>query len=251
LPSFAYTPASLALAGGTFNPAPVRFGFDAGLLRLTGGALAAGPSLSSGIADEIAAVLDNLFASESIVDAQGRPTRRFQEIWANAIGGIKDVLTFQGAAITDLQAIYAGINTAQATATDAVQQAQITEARAALTDSYTDPVDVLTASSDGTVAIRAHDRVYGDGARVSINAGSVSGFSANDYVSVYYEDPARVGGAVAYIGTTNAVAQTGNRHVVGQASIPAVGEPPATGSGVTAPGYTVRTGAPPAGQYEF
>lgn len=238
MPSFGFTPGALVLAGGTINPEPVRFSFSPAALRLNGAALTIGPNLSSGVTDAISALLDTLFASESIVDQQGRPTRRFQQIWQNTIQGIKDILTSQGLSISELQSIYAGINAAQSTATAAVQQAQQTETARNLTDSYPDPPGVLRASSDGTVTIAAHQRVYGDGTRVSVDAGSVTGFSPGDYVSVFYDDSASAGGIVNYRGTTNAVAQSGNRHVVGQATIPAVGEPASSGTSVSAPGYT-------------
>jgi hypothetical protein len=238
LPSFPFTPGALVLTGGEFNPEPVRFTFTPGLLRLSGGTFNIGPTLSNGLAALLAAVLDTLSAGEAIVDQQGRPTRRFQQIWQNAMDAIKDAFTAQGGSITELQAIYAGINAAQATGATAIQTANDTRAEINLTTSYTDPVGVGTASSAGTVTIAAHDRVYGDETSVSVNAGSVSGFASRAYVTVYYTDPAREGGAVAYSGTTGAVSQTGDTHIVWQGSIPAVGEADSSGTGPTAPGYT-------------
>lgn len=241
MPSLAYTPGTLELTGGDFNPEPVRFGFTAGRLSLAGGSFTIGPNLSSSVSGDINALLDTLFSTEALVDAQGRPTRRFQQVWQNTIDGLKSILGSQGASITELQRIYAGINAAQATAAQAVQAAAVTQSAVDLASSYTDPVGVLTADSSGVVTIAAHDRVYGDGTRVAVNGGTVSGFASGDNVVVYYSDPARAGGAVAFKGTTSAVAQTGDTHVVGQVAIPAAGEAETVGTGPTAPGYTAPT----------
>lgn len=243
MPSLSYTPGALALTGGEFNPEPVRFSFTAGRLSLAGSTIAAGPSLASSLVNDLAGVLDTLFASEAIVNDRGQPTRRFQEIWRSAISTIKDILTSQGASISELEAIYAGINAAQATATAAVQQAQATEEQRALADSYTNPVGVATAASTGTVTVSAHQRVYvysdGSETTASVDGGSVTGFAPGDYVTVYYSDPSRAGGAVSYQGTAGAIAQTGSVHIVAQVVIPAVGEADALASGPTAPGYKI------------
>lgn len=237
MPSFPFTPGALTLTGGEFNPEPIRFTFDAGLLRLTGGTFDIGATLSSSVDAALSAVLDTLFASEAIVDQEGRPTRRFQQLWENAIGGLKDALSNQGQSISELEAIYAGINTAQATATQAVQAAAATQSAVDLTNSYTDPVGVLTATSGGVVTVAAHTRIYGDGTTATVSGGTVSGFASGANVTIYYSDPARAGGAVSFQGTTEAVAQTGDRHIVGQVLIPAVGEADAAGAGPTAPGW--------------
>jgi hypothetical protein len=250
LPSFPYTPGALALTGGEFFPEPIRFTYTPGALSLTGGSFTAGPNLSSNLSADIAAILDNLFASEAIVDKEGRPTRRFQQIWENTINGIKDILTSQSLSITELQAIYAGINTAQATATTAVQSAQDTERRRGHEGSYTSPVGVLSAASDGTITIVAHDRYYLDqSAPVAVNSGTVSGFAPGDSVTVYYVDAARAGGAVNYQGTTSAVAQTGDTLVVGQVAVPAVGQPSTPGTSPSAPGWTFPDGYDPGAAY--
>jgi hypothetical protein len=231
------------LAGGEFNPEPIRFGFAPASLSLTGASISIGPSLSSSIAGDLAAVLDTLFASEAIVDDQGRPTRRFQQLWENAIGGLKDALTSTSLSIAELQRIYAGINAAQSTATEAVQQANDTAREKALNDSYVSPLSVLTASSSGTVTVAAHTRIYGDGTQVAVNSGSVSGFASGDYVTVYYNDPARAGGGVTYLGTATVIGQTGDTHIVGQVSIPDAGTADVTGSGPAPPGYSKDTRA--------
>lgn len=238
MPSFPYTPGALTLTGGDFNPEPIRFSYTPGRLALAGGSFGIGPSVSSSLSVLLAAILDTLTASEAIVDQEGRPTRRFQQIWQNAMDAIKDAFTAQGGQITELEAIYAAINTAQTTAAAAVQTANATAAGIDLTNSYTNPVGVGTASSSGTVTIAAHERIYGDGHSASVGAGSVSGFVEGQYVTVYYTDPARAGGTVTYSGTTSAISQTGDTHIVWQGTIPAAGAADTTGTGPTAPGYT-------------
>lgn len=118
------------------------------------------------------------------------------------------------------------------------QQAAETAKANALETSYPDPGNVLTAGAGGGISIAAHTRVYGDGNRVPVNAGFVSGYAPGDYVTVYYVDAARTGGAVTYQATTGLVAQKDATHIVGQATIPQAGEPDAGGTAPSPPGYT-------------
>jgi hypothetical protein len=105
--------------------------------------------------------------------------------------------------------------------------------------SYTNPVNIGSADSGGTVTIAAHNRIYSgtSSKTVAVDAGAVTGLSSGDYVTVFYRDAARVGGAVTYETTTNAIAQTGNVHIVWQGVIPAPGEPSNSGSSPSGPGY--------------
>jgi hypothetical protein len=154
------------------------------------------------------------------------------------MGAIKDALTTQGSEIDELQAIYAAINVAQATATQAVQQAQATEQVVSVANSRTEPVEGnLSATSDGTITIAAHNRIYGDGTTVAVAGGSLSGFSSGQFVRVFYVDAAHAGGAVTYQGTTGDVVTEGSTLVVGGILIPQLGESPATGVPTFPPGY--------------
>lgn len=235
MPSLTYTPGALTLTGGTFNPEPIRFGYTAGRLTLTGGSLAAGVNLSATDGDR----LPRLQRQETYFGEGGKPTPQMQLHWQRFAERIER-------RFDDIEAVLAAVQAAQAAAAAAQQTANATQAVISLTDSYTNPVSTLTAASDGTVTVAAHSRVYGNGTSVAVNAGTVTGQTGN--VTIYYMDAARTGGAVAYKGTTNPVAQTGDTHIVGQVAIPAAGQPATTGSGPAAPGYT-----PPAsggGQYE-
>lgn len=225
MPSFAYTPGALTLTGGTFNPEPIRFTYTAGTLSLAGGTFNIGPNLAATDGDR----LPRLQRQLSYFEDDGRPSKQMQQHWQRFAERIEQ-------RFTDIEGVLTQIQQAQATAAAAVQTANATQAVVNLTGSYVDPPGVLTADSSGTITIAAHSRVYVDGTSVSVNAGSVSGFASGDTVTVVYVDPARAGGAVTYQGTTSPVAQTENTHVVGAATIPAVGQPDAAGLGVTAPG---------------
>lgn len=243
MPSFPYTPASLTLTGGSFALEPVLFAYEPARLRVTGGGFAIGPTLTTDLASAFTSILDTLFAGEAIVDAQGRPTRRYQQIWQNAMEGIKQILTTQGGSISSIQDVLAALTQTQAIAATAAQTANTVAARIDLANSYTDPANVLTASSAGAVTISAHDRVYDNGTRVAVDGGSLSGFTSGQFVRVYYIDPSREGGAVTYRATTGDVVQAGDQHIVGGVTIPAAGEVDTTGAGTIPPGYVPDYGA--------
>lgn len=225
MPSLTYTPGALTLTGGTFNPAPIRFGYTAGRLTLTGGTFNAGVNLSATDGDR----LPRLQRQETYFGEGGKPTPQMQLHWQRFAERIER-------RFDDIESVLAAVQAAQAAAAAAQQTANATQAVISLTDSYTNPVSILTAASDGTVTIAAHSRVYGDGTSVSVNSGTVTGQSGN--TTIYYTDPARAGGAVTYRGTTSPIAQTGDTHIVGQVTIPAAGQPATTGAGPSAPGYT-------------
>lgn len=206
-------------------------------LRYTLGVGTSGPGTS--IADLVAAPkLDRLTRSEKIVNPDGTVSVRFQTIWQRTMEAIEAAFGAQGGQITDLRAILLRLEAAEAKAEVARSQAAETAKANALETSYPDPGDVLTAGAGGGISIAAHTRVYGDGVRVSVNAGFVSGFAPGDYVTVYYVDAARTGGAVTYQATTGLVAQKDATHIVGQVTIPQAGEPDTGGTAPAPPGYT-------------
>lgn len=146
--------------------------------------------------------------------------------------------------VTDLETLLLQIQAAQALAQAANDNAVATRNAQDLANSYTNPTGVLSAANDGTITIAAHSRVYPtSGTSVSVDGGTVSGFTSGSYVTVYYVDAGREGGAVTYKGTASAISQEGDTHIVGQVTIPAAGEAPSEGTSPTAPGYT----PPPSG----
>lgn len=230
MPSFSGTPARILWNGGDATFIPPRFSADAGRIRWHGGSALF--SLGNTVA---APILDRLFALDRLFNADGTPDPRFMSIWQSTMTAIEDAFTSLVEQVnnnTQAIALAQAANANATTATDilAMGLGYITG-------------DVLSASNDGTVTIQEHTRYYGNKTSVTVNAGAIGGFSAGDYVTVFYKDAARKGGAVTYQGTISAVAQQGSTHVIGQVPIPASGEPPVSGTSTSAPGYTPPTGS--------
>jgi hypothetical protein len=122
---------------------------------------------------------------------------------------------------------------------EALRQATEVSERVSIAGSYTNPTSVVSGNSSGVVTIAAHNRIYtdADNTTVTVDAGSLTGFTPGQTVTVYYNDNARTGGAVTYLSSMMAVAQEGITHVVGRVTIPQAGDPPATGGGPVPPGY--------------
>ena len=225
---------------------PVRMSYAAATIVFGGGSVLLGPdwalSLNGGNVR-----LDRLMRSLPIGGTDG-PTMQFQALWQKNCEAVEAAFFAQGQQIDFLTTIVTGLQEAQRAAAEANQGVATLNAGVSLSSSRTEPVDgLLTANSDGVVSISAHSRVYTTGSTetsVTVNAGSVSGFAPGAFVRVFYNDAARVGGAVAYQGTTAEVTQTGDTHVIGGVLIPEAGSPPATGEGTTPPGYVRQnTGA--------
>lgn len=242
MPSVAVVPAQFTLTGGTVGTIPARVTPSRLRLVFAGGNVNAGPG--TGISSSVTQpTLNRLHGKEQLTGPGGTPTHRLMAIWQEAMDKIEDAFAGLTTQVTDLETLLLQIQAAQDLAQAANDNANAVTRRVALTNSYTDPVTILSASNDGSITIAAHDRVYGDGTRVSVDAGSVSGFASGAYVTVYYMDAGREGGAVLYKGTTGAISQEGDTHIVGQVTIPAAGEAPSSGSGTTAPGYRPPDGS--------
>ena len=210
----------MALAGAEFNPAPIRFSYTLGRLSLSAASYAIGLAALDGLR------LPRIQRAIAYFDRDGYATTQMQQHWQRAMERIEARFAAVTAALE-----------ASALAATALQTSQAVQATNDLANSYINPVGVLTASSAGAITVAAHTRIYGN-TSVVVSGGSLSGFASGNYVTVYYQDPARAGGAVTYLGSTSAVAQTGSTYIVGQVSIPAAGSPDATGPGPAAPGYT-------------
>lgn len=212
------------------------------ILRLTGGFVLNGLGTGAALAELNLSSIGRLDRRMSFSTKEGNPTQEFQlrfqrtlEAIEAAVNSLNAAVVSQGVQIAALQAISAQ---AQA-ANDRASQVNV---RTSIEGSYTNPTSVLTASAGGTITIAAHQRTYTDGATVAVNAGSVSGLLNERFYTVFYTDAARGGGAVVYQTTEAAVAQGDSTHVVGRVTIPAAGQPPATGAGPTPPGYTPPPG---------
>ena len=168
---------------------------------------------------------------------------QFQALWQRTVEKIEAAFQRVNNVNAEQQSTLDAITAAMALASAAKQQAQSIANEIDLTSSRTDPIEgLLSASSSGVVTILANSRVYGSGTTVAVSSGSVAGQLQSAFVRIYYNDPARVGGAVTYLATTDEITQTNNVHVVGGVAIPAAGEPPSTGIGTSPPGYVQDPG---------
>lgn len=194
--------------------------------------------------------LADIQQNQAIVDGDNRPTGWFVRLFNNNNRLLKSIINQIIAipaieqALIDLDAATAAAQAAADAATTAAGNAQgaadAAQQQTDLANSYVDanPLSASDAGSDATISIAAHSRIYGGGASVAVDAGSVTGLAYSTTYWVYYDDPARAGGAVVYQVTTSetVAAQTGDRHVVGAARTPAALAPPNTGAPVRPPG---------------
>jgi hypothetical protein len=230
------TPAQLSWSGSTVLDEPAFEFLTAAVLQWTGVALLDGPATSFSVQAAVPK-LDRLRRQEEIVSERREPSTRFQVIWQRSMEGIESAFANQQGQITDLAAIVARLEANEAATAAVAEQAAATAASDSLAKSYITPTTVLSATSAGVITITAHTRTYGDASSVSVDGGSLSGWSQGDYVQVYYDDAGRVGGAVTYQGTTGVIAQEGARHIVGGVTIPTAGEVPSSGVSPYPPGY--------------
>lgn len=174
--------------------------------------------------------------SISIVDREGRPSTAFVRLIndnnanvARAINVIAQIPEIQAA----LERLDEATAAAQAAA-DAAQQAADTassstaaqQREASIQSSYINPSSVLTAGPT-TITIVAHERFYpqpmGSPDSVQVAGGTIGATAPGTIAYVFYIDPERDGGAVAYQVSTDAPTQTGDTHVVGAVQIPTEG----------------------------
>lgn len=238
MPSVTATRLQLTLAGGSTTFVPARISPAPLRLVCSGSAPGSGPGTGTTTLGPITLKLDRLQRQTGYFDAQGRPTPQMQTLWQRHCEALEQFAARISQQVTDNSNIIAQILAANALAAAANGTANAVLASTSLANSYTDPVSVLAADNTGAITIAAHTRRYTDGTSVAVDAGSLSGFASGNYVTVFYEDAGREGGAVAFQGTTSAVSQEGNVHIVGSVAIPNAGDPPANGTSPTAPGFT-------------
>lgn len=236
MPSVAVTPASYELNFGTALTVPPRATVGRLSLHFTGGTVTAGPGTTSASA-VVVPTLNRLSQYDQFPGVDAQSWRRFMAVWQELCQSIEAAFQAVNDRDTAQDSVLARLTAAEALANAANDNAAAVTQREALADSYTDPVSVAMFANTGTVTIAAHTRVYGDGTSVAVNGGSVSGFAAGNYVTVYYVDAGRQGGAVTYQATTSAIPQTGDTHIVAQGTIPAAGAPAQSGTSPSAPGY--------------
>lgn len=189
--------------------------------------------------------LQDLQQGRFIVDKEGRPTTELLRILNGNVLNLRivfaslvnflDNLVELNDLITEAQS---AADAANAAAEAAAEAAQASSAEQALVASWIDPASVLSASPT-TITVDAHDRIYADSGNttVPVAGGSIPhGGVAGDVYYVFYSDPTRAGGSVAYQIDTVAPAQTGSTHVVGAVTIPGAGTV-SGGRGPLRPGF--------------
>ena len=235
--SFSKSPAALQVASGATTFIPPRFTASTARLHLV-----SGETMFSIIAAATVPRIERLRRFEDRAGGQVQTTAREQIVQQRNAEGIEDAFAQVNANIAALQQT---LNLALS----ALAKATALDEKISVEGSYTSPTSVGSANSTGTVSIAAHTRFYTgtEGRSVSVDAGSVTGQTGGSYVTVFYRDAARAGGAVTYEATTSAIAQTGNIHIVWQGTIPNAGEPDTSGTSPSAPGYS----PPPVGNPDY
>lgn len=182
----------------------------------------------------------------------------FQVWWQQVVEAIEESLNSLQDAIDAVAAAQAAAdaaqtaadaaNTAAATADAAAASAQTTAdditAASTLANSYVTglTLSATDAGADATITISAHTRHYpqpdGTTVDVAVSGGTLTARSYSTDYFIYYDDAARVGGAVSYQSTTSeaTAAQVGDRHTVGEVMTPAALAADTGGSGTRAPG---------------
>lgn len=181
--------------------------------------------------------LPRLPTNMQIVDGQGRPIAAFTRFWNEAMqeieGSIDAVIEAQAAA----DAASASADAAQAAADSATGAVAGVASLQSLQNSGVDG-DTTITSHDQVTAVRVivsdHTRHYGDGTSIAVTGGAINSLNFGQVYYIYYDDPARAGGAVAYqAATTNTnVLPTDtfpNRHYVGSAVAISSGDPDGMG----------------------
>lgn len=176
--------------------------------------------------------LPKLDRTITIVSDKLTPTLAFHQWWQTVVKTLEGVLNQLQAAIDSIEDALEAAGIAQEAAEAAQDAADAATAAAVnvggivtVVNSGTDinPLSATDAGASATIIVATHNRVYGDGTSVSVTGASLTGKAYSTQYWVYYDDPSRAGGSVAYVATTieNDAAQVGNRHLVGAVLTPA------------------------------
>lgn len=179
--------------------------------------------------------------SIAIVTDNKTPTLPFHQWWDNclkkieeAITGIQSALTAAGIALDAAAVAQAAAKAAQNTADDVTSVSKLSGS--GVTGCT---ITASDAGSGASITISTHTRVYSDGSSVSVTGNTITGLAYSTIYYIYYDDPSFAGGTVAYQTTTtqSVAAQTSGRHLVGQVTTPAAGQPVTNGLKPQPPGF--------------
>jgi hypothetical protein len=173
----------------------------------------------------------------------------FQVWWQQVLAQLKSelgALETAVAALTAASAAQAAADAAEADAATAQSAADTVNRNDSISTSWTSPGTILSAvdaGSNATITIANHTRKYTDTSSKAVTGGSVTGLAYSTTYTVYYDQPTRAGGAVAYHATTDPNTGLANaaagRHYCGKITTPAAGgggtsggvDPPSGGGG--------------------
>lgn len=176
---------------------------------------------------------------------QPKLLERYWDIAMKQIEDILNQLLSIPLIIDALADLDAAILAAQAAADNANNAADSVTSETSIVNSYPanpSPAPLISADSTGLITISNHQRVYGDPTldpTVSVTGNTIAtGLAPASIARVYYNDPARSGGGVAYLYTVDPAdppVQGGDTHSVGAVTIPAAGSQ--AGGQVNPPGH--------------
>ena len=186
-------------------------------------------------------------AGRAIVDpTTGAPTADHLRQLNDNLRNIRVAIDQLATQADDIEASLLQAGIALTTAQEARDKANTVEANLdakkaddALLNSYTSPVNILSATDAGdgtaTVTVAEHSRIYGDGTSVAVAAGSITGLPLNAFFYVVYSDVERTGGSVAFSALTDPsqAGQSQGQHLCGDIATPAAGGADSGGGGMT------------------
>lgn len=184
-------------------------------------------------------------AGARLVKDDGAPTAEFLRQMNDMISNISSAVNSVKDQTDMIQFSLEQAGIALTTAQEAKDLAEAEGRKQALTQSYTEPANVLSAAIDpadatkAIITIAAHTRIYVNGTSVSVSAGTINGQPLDTSLIVYYVDVERAGGLVTYQVTQDQTvgAQVNDTHCVGVVQTPASGATePTSGNGGGAPG---------------
>ncbi len=180
--------------------------------------------------------LPNLDIWQQIVDDKGYPTLPFHVWWQEFVKNQNST----NESLQDQLSTLTGLDGSISDVLSAAESAVVVNSgtlNATLTG--------RDAGSTASIDVSGHVRVYGDGATVSVNPGSINGLAFGTTYYVYYDQESREGGAVPYQATSVKLTavQTGARHFVGVVTTPANGSADTSGTTIDPPGFYHLPGA--------
>ena len=193
--------------------------------------------VATGVADLVKFKLRHLDRVMQIVDKQGNPSFQFQRYWQEIKGLVETAVTVLATSELSQQVLLDRILAAEGiaagatvTAESALTEVELQRLMVRVRDSQVigSPLSAGLAGSTATITIGSHQRRYLDpDVTYSVTGATLTGAWSGQTRFVYYDDPALMGGTVAFGSSENeadAIASLANptRHALGPLVIPSV-----------------------------